>query len=253
MASAPGKQILYQEMPQQYTWNSSERTWKPRKRDLGKVIGRMYHVNLTAGEHFYFAAVARGILQSESFSGEAKVCRSVDSLHEPGENAGLYPVEFLNSITPSGLPHHELKVKLGTPVMLIRNLNVAAGLANGTRLSVVRMHRFFLECRIVNGSHAGNIVFIPRITLLSTESELPFTVKRLQFPIRLAFAMTINKSQGQSLDSVGIYLKNPVFSHGQLYVAFSRASSFTAVRIMGAKKRGNKFYTVNIVYGEIIK
>jgi ATP-dependent DNA helicase PIF1 len=78
-------------------------------------------------------------------------------------------------------------------------------------------------------------------------------LKLLQFPIRLAAAMTINKSRGQTLDAFGIYLKDPVFSHGQLYVAMSRASSLSCIRIMGAKKVQNQFYTLNIVYREVLK
>ena len=67
--------------------------------------------------------------------------------------------------------------------------------------------------------------FIPRIDMSPVESDLPFRLIRRQFPVQLAFAMTINKSQGQTFERVGIYLPEPIFSHGQLYVAFSRAKS----------------------------
>ena len=53
-------------------------------------------------------------------------------------------------------------------------------------------------------------------------TDLPFDFKRLQFPVRLDFAMTINKSQGQSLEVCGINLEFPCFAHGQLHVACSR-------------------------------
>ena len=66
----------------------------------------------------------------------------------------------------------------------------------------------------------GTDLLLPRIPM--TTSEMPFDFKRLQFPIRLAFAMTINKAQGQSLQVCGLNLENPCFSHGQLYVACSR-------------------------------
>jgi ATP-dependent DNA helicase PIF1 len=53
-------------------------------------------------------------------------------------------------------------------------------------------------------------------------TDMPFEFKHLQFPVRLAFAMTLNKAQGQSLQKCGLNLENLCFSHGQLYVASSR-------------------------------
>jgi hypothetical protein len=60
----------------------------------------------------------------------------------------------------------------------------------------------------------------------------PFQFKRKQFPIRLSFAMTANKSQGQTIPNVGVYLPAPVFSHGQLYVVMSRATTRTNIKIL---------------------
>jgi len=65
-------------------------------------------------------------------------------------------------------------------------------------------------------------MLIPRIRLLSNANILPVPLKRLQFPVRLAFAMAINKSQGQSVEHVGINLQTSVFLYRQLYVVFSR-------------------------------
>jgi hypothetical protein len=99
-----------------------------------------------------------------------------------------------------------------------------------------------------------------------TDSDLPFKLNRLQFPVLQAFAVTINKSQGQTFDRVGIFLPEPVFSHGQLYVAFSRATSKEGVKVdwIGGPKQGHllknstnpqdktKVFTQNIVYKEAL-
>src|SRR6185312_12181128 len=133
-----------------------------------------------------------------------------------------YPLDFLNSITPNGLPPHELKIK-NCPIILLSNIDPHNGLCNGTRLVVKGFADNAIDCEIVNGQHAGNRIFIPRIPMSPSEDiTLPFKFKQKQFPIRLSFAMTINKAQGQTIPNVGIYLPDPVFSHGQLYVTLSR-------------------------------
>ena len=72
-----------------------------------------------------------------------------------------------------------------------------------------------IDAEIVGGQHAGKRVFIPRIPMSpSDDISLPFKLKRKQFPIRLSFAVIINKAQGQTIPHVGIYLPELVFSHG---------------------------------------
>ena len=110
-----------------------------------------------------------------------------------------------------------------------------------------------LECEIVTGISKGSSVFLPRIPFYLKDSALPFNMTRLQFPVRPCFAMTINKSQGQSMNTIGIYLPEPVFSHGQLYVAFSRVHTHKMLYVcLGDDDNSKKGITHNIVYNSII-
>ncbi|KAM0931492.1 hypothetical protein ACQ4PT_000481 [Festuca glaucescens] len=90
----------------------------------------------------------------------------------------LYPPEFLHSVKVNNFPHHQLDLKVGVPVMLLRNINQSLGLCNGTRLLVVRLGERVLEGEIITGSHKGNRVCIPRIVLNSVDSKWPFTLRR---------------------------------------------------------------------------
>jgi ATP-dependent exoDNAse (exonuclease V) alpha subunit len=113
------------------------------------------------------------------------------------------------------------------------------------------------------GDHAGKQIFLPRIPLCPSDDEMfPFQFKRKQFPIRLSFAMTINNAQGQTIPNAGMYLPESVFSHGQLYVALSRATTRSNIRILVVrpedkkdkkkKTKVNGTYTKNIVYKEVL-
>ena len=112
----------------------------------------------------------------------------------------LYTREYLRSTEQSGLPPSVLQLKVGMPVMLLRNIRCTDGLCNGTRLIVVALGRRFIQARKIGAVASDKTVYIiPRISLHDTESGLPFTLTRRQTPVRPCFAMTVNKSQGQSL------------------------------------------------------
>lgn len=156
--------------------------------------------------------------------------------------------EYMSAINPPGLPASILYLKVGAPIMLLCNLRPKKGLCNGTRLIITALKQHVIEAQILSGTFAGQKHYIPRIDLHSQTGDTFFTLRRRQFPIRLCFAITINKSQGQSLNTVGIDLSLPVFSHGQLYVALSRVTNVRRLFIHTTTGR----VVSNIVYPQVL-
>jgi len=181
---------------------------------------------------------------------------SADTVLEQ-DRTSMYPTEYLNKLNLSGIPPHCLELFVGCPIMLLKNM--AGGLANGTRLIVTRLMSQLIEAKVTTGPSKNQIVLIPRLNHTPSNPEkMPFTLQRRQFPVRPAFAMTINKSQGQTFKHIGVYLRDSVFSHGQLYVALSRVGTREGVNIMvkdGWKESSEGcpagVYTENIVFREV--
>ncbi|KAL1308231.1 hypothetical protein AAHE18_17G090700 [Arachis hypogaea] len=130
--------------------------------------------------------------------------------------ASIHTPEFLDTIRCSGIPNQKLTFKVGTPIMLLRNIDHSAGLCNGTRLVVTKLENHIIEAR----------------SLTENDTEIPFRFQKRQFSIMVFYAMLINKSQGQSLSNVGLVLKKPVFTHGQLYVAVSRVTHRRRLKVL---------------------
>ena len=189
--------------------------------------------------------------------GEAKLLRSIDRNCEENMQS-RFTVEELWGNNPSGFPQHDIYLKQNAIIMLLRNLDPSSGACNGTRFKVLSFTEHVIHAQILTkGQFEGKDFFIPRISLRTKETET-IPMVRTQFPIRLAFAMTINKAQGQTLQMMGLYLPNPVFSHGQLYVACGRVGSpdNLSIYIENTEEQGQfcgyqGTYTKNIVFTEV--
>ena len=177
----------------------------------------------------------------ELLPGEYKDLLSVDA-SQSHENEGFdaLPVteEFLNTLNPSGMPPHRLRLKVGMTVMLTRNLDVRRGLCNGVRLELLSMNSYMIHCRHITDAGTGDCM-IPRFKFILSENNNALKFSRLQFPVVPAQCLTVNKSQGATLDRVGLVLRHPAFAHGTNYVAFSRVRNWESLRITT-----NKIYPI---------
>ena len=177
--------------------------------------------------------------------GESVEYRSLDSVLDESQ-AVHFPIEFLNSLEVSGFPSHLLSLKVSAPIIILRSLDPPK-VTNGTRCVITKLSANTIEARISHGRYAGHDIIIPRIPLIPSNSALPFEFRRLQFPVALCFAMTINKSQGQTFKAVGVDLTNESFTHGMLYVALSRVGSPNHLTLLVGENRKTR----NVIYNEV--
>ena len=139
--------------------------------------------------------------------------------------------------------------------MLLCNLDPIHGLYNGTHLRLIRSTCRTLECHVLNGNvgnNANNVFLIPRLTLDSGLEDSPASFCHFQFPVHLAYAMTINKAQGQTIKHVGLNLNTSVFSHGQLYMGLSHCTHPRNIKRLFPDDQQNP-KTTNVVWNEVFR
>jgi hypothetical protein len=181
---------------------------------------------------------------------------SADIVKENDEIISNHPEatpDYLAMLTQNGIPAHQLRLKEGCICSLMRNMSVRHGLVKNARLIVLRLHRRFIEVRVINNrtGQLGDIHCIPRIRFEFTPSRASWTVHRLQFPLRLSYATTFNGSQGLTLDKTVLDLRCEVFAHGQLYTALSRIRCRGDSRVLFADNHED-CSTTNVVYKNLL-
>lgn len=136
---------------------------------------------------------------------------------------------------PCDLPPSTFHLKVRAPIVLLQNLYPASGECNKTRLIITRLRRHCIEGQMLEDKFNGQFCLIPCIKLMTTKNNLLYIFIRRQYPISLCCAMTINKSQGQSLKTIRVSLRISAFTYGQLYVTLSHITTLQRITILIAE------------------
>ena len=178
------------------------------------------------------------------------------------ETQSHFSHKFLDTINDPGVPPHTLTLQEGDICFLTRNIGFKDGNTNNTKVQITSIN---MKARVVTirNLRTGKLHPISRISfILCVKSRkrkaINFQIHRRQFPLRLAYAMTINKSQGQTLQRVALDLREPCFAHGQLYVALGRVPDPSRILVLTTSHYQNttnptKHHTINIVHKRLLQ
>ena len=185
--------------------------------------------------------------------GELHTLTSVDTVGDMDDQTA-FPTEFLNTLCLSGMPEHELLLKINSIVILLQNMDIKGGHCNGTRYLVKHIGEYRLVLHKLNAGpdDKDRVLILPRIPLRYNGLDLPFELCRLQFPIKLAFALTINRAQGQSVSKCGILLPKNVWTHGQIYVAFSRCGNPNNLHVWAEQSQFKDLFKDKLPQGKVL-
>nr|KYP74129.1 ATP-dependent DNA helicase PIF1 [Cajanus cajan] len=204
--------------------------------------------------HIFFINSANDDYVGIKFHHEFLITNFNDLAYVIVQNTSNYSIipKHIKNIRAS---NHRIKLKSETPIILLRNLDQSEGLRNGTRLIVTKLANHVIEAKIISREkNFGNLIYIPRMFLSLSRSPWPFKLIRRQFPLIVSYVMIINKSQGQSLYNIRLYLPRLVFSHGQLYVTFLRVQNKKGLKILIHGKGGKPLSTTTtVVFKEVFQ
>ena len=197
--------------------------------------------------------------------GEEKILLSDDCLADVTDNhkilKSMLSEEQLNKKNNPSVPPHKLKLRIGDICILTRNICIKSGLVNNGR---VRIKKFLPSKTILIETLGPNKVefILPRIKFkFSYSYGMNFSILRQQFPLRLCYAFTVHKVQGQTMNKILFDVTTPVFCHGALYVAMSRVRKYSNIAFIVVDEdskfdleRQQSFITTkNIVYKSVIR
>jgi hypothetical protein len=173
----------------------------------------------------------------------------------------MISTSLLNGFKKSGVPNQKLTLKDGDTCLITRAITCLE-LSKNSQIKIVSIRTHSVEVKTI-GEETARTIPLPRIPFkFCLKYVNSYQLTRMQFPLRVAYAMTYNKSQSQTLVKVLLDIKNPPFSHGQLYVTLSRVRDSTKIAMyvrddqfvqsMDAKT-GYMPTIDNIAYQEVLK
>lgn len=163
----------------------------------------------------------------------------------------IYSINYFNRMLPKDFPPAHLDLKIDCPIVLKRWYK---DLQPGTRLTVSQIHKDgSIKATVITGPYLGESRTIRRVNCVLRLNNQNLQLQRYQLPVDLCFAMTIHKAQGLTFDQVGLSLPQPVYSHGQLYMALSRVRNLNSLKVWVMANNKQNFSSVpNIVYPGVI-
>jgi hypothetical protein len=160
--------------------------------------------------------------------------------------------DYLANLSHNGVPPHVLRLKRGCVCTVMRNLSVRKGLVKNARVIIRDVHRRFIQVQLIDhhSNSLSEIHCLPRIRFEFCPPYTSWTIQRVQFPLRLAYACTFHGCVGLTLDRTVLDLRTQVFAHGQLYTALSRVRHRSHSKILLNEDKDR--VALNIVYEELL-
>jgi ATP-dependent DNA helicase PIF1 len=171
---------------------------------------------------------------------------------EDGSGHSFVTDEYMQSYTDRHVPNHELRLFVGCLVVLLRNFLTTKGMCNGSRYLVMEISRHCLILYCIDDAHFGEIVNLPRIKFCITDKSLEFS--RLQFPVAVAYGLTVHRLQGYTVPLSGyliVDMRFGSFCHAQCYVAISRAQQGSQLHVLIADDAPDRTFEA-LVYRQLL-